>query len=254
MSIELVKQLRDKTGVSIMQCKKALEEAGGDLEKALVNLTKKSGEIAAKKGDRDLGSGVIVVVSKDGKTIISEIACETDFVAGNEDFKVLGSDISEMILEGLSKEDEKVTAALAEGTQKFGERIEVVRTDIKEGNTGSYVHSNSSVGSVVAFENEVTEEMAKDVAMHIAAQNPKYLLESDIDEAEREKAMEALKEEVADKPAEMQEKILEGKINAYFKERVLMSQSFIKNPDQTIENLVGDNKVVGFTRFGVGEA
>ncbi len=238
-----------------MQCKKALEEAEGDIEKALVNLTKKSGEIAAKKGDRELGAGVIVVVSKDGKTIISEIACETDFVAGNDEFKSMGSDVSEMILsEGLELDDEKVTAVLSEATQKFGERVEVVRTDVKEGNTGSYVHSNSSVGSVVAFENEVSDEMAKDVAMHIAAQNPKYLLESDIDEAEKAKAMEVLREEVADKPAEMQDKILDGKMNAYFKERVLMSQAFIKNPDQTIENLVGDNSVTSFTRFGVGEA
>ncbi len=192
ISIEQVKELRAKTGVSIMQCKKALEEANGDLEKAKIVLTKKSGEIAAKKGDRELGAGFIATYTHNGVygTMI-ELACETDFVSNNEEFKVF----------------------------------------------------------------------ARDIAMHITAQNPKYLKEENIDSAEKEKAMEVLKKEVQDKPENMQEKILEGKMKAYFKERVLLSQSFIKNPDKTIADLISEGiqkfgeriEIIRFVRYGVGE-
>jgi len=192
ITIEQVKELRALTGVSIMQCKKALEETNGDLEKAKVALTKKSGEIAKKKGDRELGAGLIASYVHNGVYgSLVELACETDFVSNNEEFKALG----------------------------------------------------------------------KDIAMHITAQNPKYLKVEDIDEDEKQKAIEVLKEEVADKPENMREKILEGKINAYFKERVLLSQAYIKNPDLTIQNLIEEGiqkfgeriEIIRFVRYGVGE-
>ncbi len=258
INIDLIKELRNATGVSIMQCKKALEEAGGDLEKAKIVLTKKSGEIAAKKGDRTLGAGKIVISGDDNKSIILELACETDFVANNEEFKALANSLSEKILnENLenANENEEVKTAVTEAVQKMGERIEIVRYEIIDGNLGTYVHSNGAFGSVVVFEGEANEELKKDIAMHIAAQNPKYLSNDDISEDERNKAKETLEEEVADKPAEMQEKILEGKMNAFFKERVLLSQGFIKDPNQTIESLLNNAgvKIVKFVRFGVGE-
>ncbi len=257
ISLDLVKKLREETAVSIMQCKKALEEAEGDYDKAKIALTKKAGEIAAKKGDRELGAGVIVVKKKEGEAVIAEVACETDFVANNEDFKAMAEDLVERIMnENLEIDSEEVKNALFEATQKFGERVELVRLERISGNVGFYVHGNNSVGAVVAFEKDVSDELAKDVAMHIAAQNPKYLTTEDIDEAERKKTEETLREEVADKPAEMQDKILEGKMNSFFKERVLSTQSFIKNPELTVEKLVSDagNKVVAFVRMGVGEA
>jgi elongation factor Ts len=250
ISIDLVKELRNKTGVSIMQCKKALIEADGDLEKAKIALTKKSGEIAAKKGDRELGAGVVVVKNVDGKTIILEFACETDFVANNAEFK----EVAEKVAEAVVREEETETLQ-AEATQKFGERTEVVRSEIFESsNLGSYVH-NGVIGAVVEFNNEVDEAFGKDIAMHIAAQNPKYLAETDIAEEERVKAEETLREEVADKPAEMQEKILEGKMKSFFKERVLMTQGFIKDPSKTIADLLNEKgvEIVRFVRFGVGE-
>ena len=256
ITLEMVKKLREQTAVSIMQCKKALEEANGDLEKAKIALTKKSGEIAAKKGDRDLNAGIIVSKIEGKKGIIMEVACETDFVANNEDFKNTANNILEKIfIENLEKDCKEIVTVLTEATQKFGERVDIVKVERFEGNLGSYVHSNNSVATMVSFDNEVDEVLGKDIAMHISAQNPKYLKTDDIDSEERSKAEETLREEIADKPQEMQEKILEGKLNAYFKERVLLTQAFIRNPDQIIEKLLEEksNSVVRFVRMGVGE-
>lgn len=250
ISIDLVKELRAVSGVSIVQCKKALIEAEGDLEKAKIALTKKSGEIAAKKGDRELGAGAIVVEKVEDKTILLEFACETDFVAKNEEFKATAVTAAIAVLKG-----EDTTDLQTQSTQKFGERVEITRKEIFESNNlGIYVH-NGAVGTVVEFSGEVDESFGKDIAMHITAQNPKYLAVTDINEEERVKTTETLREEVADKPVEMQEKILEGKINAFFKERVLLTQGFIKDPSKTIETLLSDKgvEIVKFVRFGVGE-
>jgi len=251
ISIDLVKQLRDMTGVSIMQCKKALIEAEGDLEKAKIALTKKSGEIAAKKGDRELGAGTVVIVNDGGKTIIAEVSCETDFVGKNPDYIKMVEEVAQGILVG-----EDVSEKINEAIQKFGERIEVTRQEIFESdNLGKYIH-NGLIGVVVEFDGPVDEAFGKDIAMHIAAQNPKYLSEEDIDPEEKAKAEETLREEVKDKPAEMQDKILQGKMNSFFKERVLMTQGFIKDPSKSIKNLLEEKgvNIVKFTRFGVGEA
>ena len=250
ISLDLIKELRRLTGVSIMQCKKALIEAEGDLEKAKIALTKKSGEIAAKKGDRELGAGVIAIKEVGGKTIILEFACETDFVANNAEFREVAGKVAEAVVKG-----EDIETLKAEATQKFGERTEVVRSEIFESsNLGTYVH-NGVIGAVVEFSGEVDEAFGKDIAMHIAAQNPKYLSEADIDPEEKAKAEETLREEVADKPADMQDKILAGKMNAFFKERVLLTQGFIKDPSQTIDSLLKNKgvEIVKFVRFGVGE-
>jgi len=254
VDIKAVKELRGQTGVSIMQCKIALEEAGGDIEKAKIALTKKSGEIAAKKGDRELGAGVVVFQKDNGKAILLELGCETDFVANNEEFKELANKIADIVLEK-GVDDPSIEKELSEGTQKFGERMEVIRTEIYSGNIGSYIHVNNSVGAIVEFSTEVSEEFGKDIAMHIAAQHPKYLAESDIDETERQKAEDTLREEVLDKPQDMQEKILEGKLNSFFKERVLLTQGFIKDPSKTIKQLLEEagTEIVRYTRFGVGE-
>lgn len=194
ITTEQIKELRDMTGVSVMQCKKALEEAEGDKEKALLILRKKSGDIAAKKGDRELGAGVVASYIHSNKTVgtLIELACETDFVALNEEF--------------------------------------------------------------------VT--MARDIAMHITATGPTFVDESEITEAARAQAIELFKKEVAEsgKPADIQEKIMEGKLTAYFAERTLLMQPFVKNPDITIKQLLdgGVQKfgekiaVARFVRFAVG--
>ncbi|MEK7531618.1 MAG: elongation factor Ts [Patescibacteria group bacterium] len=170
ITTETIKELRDKTGISIMQCKKALEEAGGDMEKAIIMLKKKSGEIAAKKGDRALGSGAVASYihstgSVGGMVVLS---AETDFVAKNEEFR----------------------------------------------------------------------KLAYDIAMHVVALNPEYLSSKDIPEEAKAKARDAFRGEVKDKPAPMQEKILDGKLASYFGERTLLDQRYVKNPEITIQGLV----------------
>jgi len=173
VTTDSVKELREKTGVSIMQCKKALEEAGGDMEKAVVMLYKKSGAIAARKADRALASGVVQAYIHSNNSIgaVVVLGCETDFVAKNEDF-------------------------------------------IK---------------------------LAYDIAMHVAATSPEFTTRSDVSPKALKVVKDAFMSDVADKKEvskDMQEKILEGKLNAYFKERVLMEQSFIKGPNKTINDLL----------------
>lgn len=194
ITTEQVKALRDQTGISVMQCKKALEEAGGDTEKALVILRKKSGEIAAKKSDRTFKAGTVQAYIHANGTVgaIVELNCETDFVAGNDDFK----------------------------------------------------------------------NLARDIAMHITATNPKFISISDITEADKVTAKTVFEEEVKGKPEAMKQKILEGKLNAYFSEMVLLNQPFIKNPNQTIQNLLDaavqkfgeKTAIVRFKRLKVLEA
>lgn len=170
ITTEQVKKLRDQTGISVMQCKKALEEAGGDFEKAVVILRKKSGEISAKKGDRSFNSGAVqAYIHSNGMVgTIVELNCESDFVANNDEFKAL----------------------------------------------------------------------ARDIAMHITATNPKFVKKDDITDADKKVAKEVFENEVKGKPEEVRMKILDGKLNAYFAEMVLMDQPFIKNPDMTIQALI----------------
>jgi elongation factor Ts len=178
ITTELIKMLRDKTGVSVMQCKKALEEAGGDIEKATIILVKRSAEAALKKGDRTLSAGVVesYIHSTKGVGTLVELMCETDFVSGNAEF----------------------------------------------------------------------QKLAYDIAMHAAATNPQYLKREDIDEAAIAKAREVFVAEVEGKPADLQEKILAGKLDSYFNEQVLLEQAFIKNPELTIKNLIDQ----GTQKFG----
>ena len=195
ITMDQIKALRDETGVSVMQCKKALEDAGGDREKALMMLRKKSAEIAAKKGDRDLGAGTVAayVHSNNSVGAMVVLSCETDFVAKNEEFK----------------------------------------------------------------------KLAYDIAMHIAALAPKYARDEDVLALDREKAKAFFADEVEkmDKPKAMKDKILEGKLDTYFKEQVLLHQPYVKDPSLTIGDLLknavqkfGENTVLtSFTRYTIGK-
>lgn len=193
VTTDLIKELRDATGVSVMQCKKALEEAGGDKEKALVILKKKGAEAVAKKGDRTLNAGVIQAYlhSTGSVGVMVELACETDFVSKNDEFK----------------------------------------------------------------------QLAYDIAMHIAAMKPEFLKKEDITEADKNLAASAFEKEVEGKPAEMKAKILEGKINSYFADRVLLEQPFVKNGEMTVGQLIAaavqkfgeKTEIVRFVRYGLLE-
>jgi len=193
ITTETIKELRDQTGISVMQCKKALEEADGDMEKAIMILKKKSGEIASKKSGRSLGSGTIAAYIHAGGAVGSmvELSCETDFVAKNEEFK----------------------------------------------------------------------KLAYDIAMHAAATNPEFVSQEDVSEEDKKKATEMFTKEVeeSDKTEEIKQKMLEGKIGAYFNERTLLEQAFIKNPDITIRGLLEEavqkfgerTEVTNFARFAI---
>ncbi len=191
ITTEQIKKLRDETGVSIMQCKKALEEGKGDMAKALVIIQKQSKAIAAKKGDRTLGAGSVEAYIHAGGAVGAMVllGSETDFVSKHDDFKAL----------------------------------------------------------------------TRDIAMHVAASNPQFLKIEDVSDEDKRVAKEVFAEEVKDKPAAMKEKILEGKLQAYFKDRALLEQSFIKNPELTIRDLIeqatqkfGEKiEIVKFTRFAL---
>jgi len=244
ITTELIKELRDKTGVSVMQCKRALEEASGDMEKALAILKKTSGDIALKKAGREAKDGRVMVKSNNSKTVMVALHCETDFVAKNEDFISLLNNLTDKALnENTEKMKETSKDMIDQVIQKTGENIQL--GDVYEINgdvIGNYVHNNKTA-VVVSLEGG-NIELAKDVAMHIAAMKPEYIVDSEISEEVKKMVNEIFEKEVAniDKPEEIKKKMLEGKIATYFKEKTLLEQPFIKNSDETIRQLLEKNK------------
>ncbi len=236
--------MRDATGVSVMQCRNALIEAEGDMEKALLILKKKSSDIAMKKADRDASDGIIVVHQNAGKAVLLTLHCETDFVAKNADFVTLANTMADKALaEGIEKMKESALDAINPVVQKVGEKIELGTVETVEGSTiGSYVHGGKS--AVVVSLSGGTSDVAKDVAMHIAAMKPSYMTRDEISEDIKSKVKEMFQKDVeqSDKPEEIKQKMLEGKISTYFKEQTLMDQPFIKNPDMTVGALLANNK------------
>lgn len=241
ITTEIIKELRDETGVSIMQCKKALEDAGGDVEKAKVILAKQSRAAAEKKADRTLGDGLIVTKQIGDKTAVLVLRCETDFVAKNEDFINVANALAEITLnEGVESAKAKAQEMIDPLVQKIGENMALGEVSILEGSPmGIYNHNGKNVAVVVLMNGD--EGLAKDIAMHITAMKPRFLSKSEINEVDMENAKAVFEEEIGDKPAEMKAKILEGKISAYFKEFTLLEQNFIKNPEKTIEQILKDN-------------
>lgn len=244
ITTELIKELRDSTGISIMQCKKALEEAEGDMDKALAILKKSSSDIALKKSSRDAKDGSVIVKEKEGKTILLALHCETDFVSKNEDFISLLEKLGNLALEE-GEEAVKIGSKemIDSVIQKTGENIQLGDIHTVEGDIiGGYVHNGKK--AVVVSLIGGTKEIAKDIAMHIAAMNPEYITEKDITDNAKEMMSEIFQKEVAktDKPEEIKEKILEGKLSTYFEEKTLTSQKFIKDSNVTIKDLLSQNQ------------
>jgi len=244
ITTELVKELRDATGISVMQCKRALEEAGGNMDKALAILKKTSSDIASKKKDRELKDGRVMVKSNDNKSVLVALQCETDFVAKNEDFTNLLEKITDKALtEGIEKTKEDVKELIDPVIQKTGENIGLGEIYELEGKIiGNYVHNNK-IAVMVSLDGG-NQELAKDIAMHMTAMKPEYIQASDIDTNAKKTMTEVFEQEVAkiDKPEEIKKKMLEGKISTYFKERTLLDQPFIKNGDETVGQLLEKNK------------
>lgn len=251
ITTEQLKALRDETGVSVMQCKKALEEAMGDMEKARILLKKKSGDAAAKKADRELGAGLIVTAQNDAKIAVVSLLCETDFVAKNDDFVKVAKTIADKALEGSADLESSSSEMINELIQKVGENVKLGEVSVVDAkNTAVYNH-NGQFASLVTLTNP-DAELAKDIAMHTTAMRPGFLRESDISEAAKTTARETFQKEAdeqsAGKPEDIKAKILEGKVNSYFADQVLLKQSFIKDPSKTIEALLKEknNDVVSF--------
>lgn len=243
ITAEQVKELRDRTGVSVMQCKNALEEAGGDMEKALIILKKKSSSIAMKKADRNAKDGIIVVKESGDKTLLLILHTETDFVSKNANFVNLANKLADMaVKEGIEVMKSKSQDMINEIVQKVGEKIELGKVEELEGPIiGSYVHNNKS--AVIVSLSTGTKELARDIAMHIAAMKPAFTKAEDITEEDKKKVIEVFEKEVneSNKAEDIKKKMLEGKISTYFKEQTLMDQMFIKNPEITIRTLLKNN-------------
>ena len=266
MSAALVKELRERTGLGLLECKKALAAAGGDIEVAIEELRKSSGMKAAKKAGRTAADGVVAIRVAEGgaSAVIGEVNSETDFVARDDNFLGFVNSVMDRAVE-LKSDD---VAAVAGGdiedarqalVQKIGENISVRRIAVLEaanGVVGGYVHGNNRIAVLVQLEGG-TEELAKDVAMHVAAVNPAVVSPSDMPEELLQKEREIYTAQAADsgKPPEIVAKMIEGRIGKYLKENSLTEQPFVKDPDTSVGKLVkaAGASVIGFTRFEVGE-
>lgn len=240
ITTELIKQLRDSTGISVMQCKRALEEAEGDMDKALAILKKTSSDIALKKGDREVKDGAVAILANDTKAVMVSLHSETDFVSRNEDFVNLLQKLTAMALaSGTEKMKEQAKDLIDPIVQKTGENIQLGEIyEVSGAVLGTYVHNNKS-GVIVSLEGG-TSELARDIAMHITAMKPEYMSEAEIGDDIKKTMTEIFEKEVADidKPEDIKKKMLEGKISTYFKEKTLLQQPFIKDGEITVGKLL----------------
>ena len=269
ISAALVKELRERTGAGMMECKRALVDTGGDIEAAVEHMRKQGLAKADKKAGRIAAEGLVVIASApDHKTAaIVEVNCETDFVAGGDAFRNFAQAVGALVLEARPADIEALLALPLDGASveetrrtliaKIGENISVRRFEIVAAAAivGSYVHG-TRIGVLVAIEGG-DEGLARDLAMHVAASRPQYVDESQIPgdflAKEREILIEQAKGE--GKPAEIVAKMVEGRLRKQLAEITLVGQPFIKDPDTKVGKLLGDHgaKVKGFVRFEVGE-
>lgn len=271
ITASMVKDLRTQTGAGMMDCKKALVEAEGDIAKAVDILREKGLSQAAKKASRVAAEGAVgSAVSEDGKTgTILEVNCETDFVGTNEDFRNLAASIADQILavnpadvEALLDSEidgKKVRDLVTEAVAKIGENISVrrfVRYESAEGKVYSYIHGGGKIGVLVEMIG-ADDELGKDIAMQVAAANPSYLDRTQVsrDEIDHEKEVLAVEARNEGKPENIIEKMVIGRINKYYKEVCLVDQEFIKDGDLTISKLLRSKNasVVRFARYQLGE-
>lgn len=248
-----VNELRKRTGISMMACKKALEEAGGDEEKAIEILRKKGAAKAAEKSDRETSEGIIVTKVDGDKAVIVKLSCETDFVAKNEEFVAIANKAAETALaQGVDAAKTEADPAIKELFTKLGENMSI-EIDVVEGEgVGEYVHTNGKVGAIVKL-SSADAEKSRDIAMHITAMNPAVVSPEDLPEdlviKEREIWAEQLKNE--GKPAEIVDKIMEGKERKFREEAALIKQSFVKDGEKTVEQYLEGNSVESFVRQSV---
>jgi len=264
--MELIKQLREMTGAGMVDCQKALKEAGNDLEKAVDILRKKGIAKAAKRTGRDTNEGVVKVAVNGDKTeaYILEINSETDFVSRNEKFQAFADSVMELVktqkpanleaLMGLKLSVGTVQEDLDSLSGTIGEKLGVKRFEIITGATvAAYSHLGGKMGVLIALDQTGKEELAADLAMQVAASNPKYILPSEVDPAEMNREKEIYKEQLMKegKPEAMVEKILEGKAGKYYSEVCLVEQEYIKDDKKKVKDVLGGVNVLKFVRFSL---
>lgn len=263
ISASQVKELRDRTGLGMMECKKALAAADGNIDTAIENLRKSSGMKAAKKAGRTAAEGIVgVKVSDDGSFgVLVEVNSETDFVTKDEGFKAFVDAVVEKAfadkqtsVETLAGEMEDERQALV---QKCGENVNVRRVELAEAATvGTYIHSNNRIGVLVSLEGGTTE-LAKDVAMHVAAVNPQVATPEEMPEEviAKEKEIYVSQAIESGKPPEIAEKMVVGRLKKFLAESSLVEQPFVRDPDVKVGKMLSDAgaNIKGFTRYEVGE-
>lgn len=264
ISASMVKELRERTGLGLLECKKALAETDGDVELAIENLRKASGLKAAKKADRTAADGVVAIKVADdnSRAVILEVNSETDFVARDANFLAF----VDSVISKAFADNQTDVAALMQGelesarealVQKIGENISVRRVSVVEGGVvDGYVHSNNRIAVITQLEGG-NSELARDVSMHVAAVNPQVVKPEDMPAELVEKEQDIIKAQpdMAGKPAEIVEKMMQGRINKYLKENSLLEQPFVKNPELSVGKLVqqAGASVNSFVRYEVGE-
>ena len=270
ISASLVKELREKTGAGMLDCKKALEATNANIEESIDWLREKGIAKAAKKADRIAAEGLAAVLIEGNKAVVVEVNSETDFVAKNEEFKGLVNTILKTIINSDAKtveealqlptEEGTLNDVIVSKTATIGEKLSLRRfkkVEKKDSESfGEYIHMGGKIAVLTVVDN-ASSEVAKDVSMHAAAMRPKYVKRSDVPTEEIEKERVVLKEQAVNegKPAEIAEKMVEGRINKYYKEICLEEQPFVKDSDINVKTYVANNggTITEMIRIEVGE-
>lgn len=273
VTASMVKELREKTGAGMMDCKKALQETDGDMDQAVDYLREKGISKAAKKADRIAAEGSAYTLTEGNTAVLFEVNCETDFVTKNDQFKALLSELAKHLLsqkpanveealqQPLHGDGETVETFINNNIAKIGEKLSLRRFIIAEKTDndafGAYIHMGGNIGVLTVLEGTTDEAFAKDIAMHIAAVNPRFVSRDAVDAETVEKEREVLKQQALNegKPEKIVEKMVEGRLGKFFEEICLLEQSFVKDPDQKVKQLVSDKgaTIADFARYEVGE-
>jgi len=254
-----VKELRERTGIGMMECKKALEAANGDIELAIEELRKKGLAKAAKKADRETSEGAISIEKDGDATYVVSISCETDFLANSDNFKAMVAAVVQYLKDNGADSKEAAQEMINKDyALELGENLQLKDYRIVSGNTGTYVHSNGKLAAIVVVADGVDGEKAKQVAMHVTAANPEYVRPSDISDevVDKEKSiqLEVMKndEKMGNKSDDVLLKIIEGKMGKFKSEISLTEQAFVIDPNTKVKDFIGgEDKIVSFERIAI---
>jgi elongation factor Ts len=253
-----VKELRERTGIWMMECKKALTESNGDMEKAIEELRKKGLAKAAKKADREALEGWIYIDIEGGKAYVVSVACETDFLANSDKFKAMLKDLAKYLKENGANKEEAQEFINKNYALELGENLKLTEYKIVEAPVlASYVHSNGKLAALLGAKEGTDVEKLKQIAMHVTAANPEYLSPNDISEevVEKEKSiqLEMMKNDpkMGNKPEQVLVKIIEGKMGKFKSEISLLEQDFVMDPSKKVKNVIWEDSITSFERISI---